>query len=117
MPSYDYQCPDCGEFTIHRPVADRNRPANCPGCLQPGTRVLSAPNLSLMPGTRRDAFARNEKSSHEPGVMNRHRCNSGCLCGSPKTAKSDVRKRKVNLGTAGIFETPLRRKRPWMLGH
>ena len=117
MPSYDYQCQDCGVFTLTRSLADRNQPANCPTCQQPALRVLSAPNLSLMPGARRDAFARNEKSSHEPGVQKRHRCGSGCGCGSPKNTQPDARKRKVNLGKAGVFETPSRRKRPWMLGN
>lgn len=116
MPLYDYECPDCGEFTLARSLADRNLEANCPDCNQLAARVLSAPNLSLMPGTRREAHARNERSRHEPRLMTRHRCGAGCGCGSPsKTTKTN--KRKVNLGKAGVFETTTKPKRPWMLGH
>lgn len=117
MPFYDYDCPGCGGFSLLRPLADRNQPARCPACQMPARRAMTAPNLSLLAAPVRSAHARNEKSRHEPGIQTRHRCGGGCGCGSPKTAKPDARKRKVNLGQAGVFEAPSRRKRPWMLGH
>src|SRR5258708_26956910 len=116
MPLYDYNCVDCGNFCLWRSVADRDLPASCPGCHLRSARLISAPNLTLMPPGRREAFARNEKSRHEPGVKTRHGCGSGCDCGS---ANNSIRKstRTVELGKTGSFEMPLKRKRPWMLGH
>lgn len=117
MPLYDYLCSSCGEFTLSRGMAERNLPAPCPECRQPAVRMILAPNLSLMPGHRRQAFARNEKSQHEPGTHTRHRCGSGCGCGTPAKAGKKKSNRKVDLGKAGQFEAPSARKRPWMLGH
>ena len=116
MPFYEYVCEECGEFSLSRSVATRDLPAPCPTCQARSVRIVSAPNLSLMPASRRNAFARNEKSRHEPGVKTRHRCGSGCGCGS---AKGNPRKstRIVDLGKVGKFETSIKRKRPWMLGH
>jgi putative FmdB family regulatory protein len=114
MPFYDYACDDCGNFSLLRNVTDRDLPAKCPVCLAKSPRVVSAPNLSLMPAGRRNAFARNEKSQHEPGVKTRHRCGTGCGCGSSSTKKTT---RTVDLGKVGKFEASRKQKRPWMLGH
>jgi putative FmdB family regulatory protein len=116
MPLYEYECSSCGEFTLSRGLAERNLPAPCPECDEPSVRVILAPNLSLMPGHRRQAFARNEKSQHEPGSLTRHRCGSRCGCGQPAKVGKQT-KRTVDLGKAGRFEAPSARKRPWMLGH
>lgn len=116
MAFYDYNCARCGEFSLWRKLDERNQPAECPHCHAAAERLISAPQLSLMPDGRRQAFARNEKSQHEPGVKKRHRCGSGCGCGS---SGSGTRKstRTVDLGKAGRFETSKKVKRPWMLGH
>jgi len=64
----------------------------------------------------RSAHVRNEKSAHEPGVRNKHRCGSGCGCGPGKsTGKKTTR--TVDLGKTGRFEATIKPKRPWMLGH
>ncbi|HLP78306.1 MAG TPA: zinc ribbon domain-containing protein [Candidatus Paceibacterota bacterium] len=116
MPFYDYECGECGTFSAWRSLADRNIPAQCPECQDKAQRLISAPNLSLMPSARRQAFARNEKSAHEPGVSKRHRCGSACGCGkSGSTSKKSTR--TVDLGKAGRFEASRKPKRPWMLGH
>jgi putative FmdB family regulatory protein len=116
MPYYDYHCVKCGPFALLRGMDQRDQLAHCPSCQTLAQREVTAPNLSLMPATRRQAFARNEKSQHEPGLQKRHRCGSGCGCGS---GKSTTRKttRTVDLGKAGRFEASLKKKRPWMLGH
>ena len=114
MPLYDFACPDCGEFTLARSLANRNSPANCPECHSLAIRVITAPQLSLMSSNRREAYARNEKSCHEPRSLTRHRCGTGCGCGKPSQRST---KRKVNLGKAGMFEASSKPKRPWMLGH
>lgn len=116
MPFYDYDCRACGSFSVLRTLEDRNLPARCPACQMLARRAMTAPSLSLMAASLRSAHARNEKSRHEPGVQKRHRCGSGCGCGSPKTSRNKPT-RTVDLGKAGRFESPLKKKRPWMLGH
>jgi putative FmdB family regulatory protein len=32
MPFYEYRCESCGDFELLRPMADRDKPAVCPGC-------------------------------------------------------------------------------------
>lgn len=116
VPFYDYDCKRCGEFSLMRTVSDRNTPAECPACGGSAQRLVSAPFLNVMPAGRRDAFARNEKSRHEPGVTNRHRCGAGCGCGLPG-AGTRASTRTVDVGKLGKLQTPRKRKRPWMLGH
>ncbi|MGA2244516.1 MAG: zinc ribbon domain-containing protein [Verrucomicrobiota bacterium] len=115
MALYDYVCEACGEFALWRKLAERNLPAECPTCQAPAERMISAPQLSLMPAARRIAFARNEKSREDPGVKTRHRCGTGCGCGSSKAHARDSTL-DVHLG-AGRFKAPKKIKRPWMLGH
>jgi putative FmdB family regulatory protein len=116
MALYDYQCAACGPFSLWRPLSERNFLASCPVCQEPARRVISAPNLSVMSPSQRLAHARNEKSRHEPGVTNRHRCGSGCGCGRGSPARKKAT-RTVDLGKAGRFEASKTSKRPWMLGH
>jgi putative FmdB family regulatory protein len=117
MAFYDYECAACGTFSVWRNLADRNLPALCPGCKETAERVITSPNLSLMPAPRRAAHARNEKSRHEPGVRTRHQCGSGCGCGSSATTARKKSTRTVDLGKVGRFEASKKIKRPWMLGH
>ena len=106
MPTYDYECPDCGGFDAFRSLARRNEPAECPACGARAPRVLmSAPRLSaIATGTRR-AIEANERAAHEPrasrdlaGGYGRLRIRSATVR-SPSGAKA--------------FPT----KRPWMISH
>jgi putative FmdB family regulatory protein len=45
MPTYDYECPDCGPFADVRPMAEFDLPQPCPDCTQPAPRLLTAPAL------------------------------------------------------------------------
>jgi putative FmdB family regulatory protein len=116
MAIYDYDCGACGSFSLWRSLEDRNLPARCPGCGAVARRLIAAPNLSLMSAPRRAAFARNEKSQHEPGIKTVHHCATGCGC-NPKQSPQAKSTRTVDLGKVGKFETSRRRNRPWMLGH
>ncbi|MGO8698271.1 MAG: FmdB family zinc ribbon protein [Limisphaerales bacterium] len=116
MPFYDYSCATCASFSLWRAVDDRNLAARCPECRKPAERILSAPNLSLMPAQLRQAHVRNEKSRHEPRVTNSHQCHSGCGGGSLKAARKKST-RTLDLGKVGRFEVSRTTKRPWMLGH
>ncbi len=108
MPLYNYECAECGPFVSLRELSDRNRPAFCPDCQRIGKRAITAPNLCLMPASRRKAHAVNERSRHEPRVRRGHQCSSGCGCAPKSEAKS---------GTMTQFKTAKANSRPWMLGH
>ena len=84
MPRYSYRCPQCGPFDLMRPMAESSAPGDCPGCGRPAAREISAPYFNLMSAARRRAHQINERSSAEPGVVNRtqleeHRHNSVAL--------------------------------------
>jgi len=67
---YEYDCPDCGDFTSLRPMAESALPCECPACGASSLRgILSAPGLSTMAGNTRTALARNEQSAHAPKTM------------------------------------------------
>lgn len=117
MPVYEYECRSCGTFPLTRSIEERDVPAECPECFGIARRQITAPNLSLMGASRRQAFQRNEKSQHEPGTLNRHRCGSGCGCGTGASATRKKPKRTIEVPKLGKFELSRKRQRPWMLGH
>ena len=45
MPTYDYECADCGPFTEIRPMAEFDQPQPCPDCGGAAPRLLTAPAL------------------------------------------------------------------------
>ena len=52
MPTYDYECPDCGGFEAIRSMSARNEPADCPHCGKAAPRVMVASfGLSYMEST------------------------------------------------------------------
>ena len=117
MPNYEFDCKDCGTFTLHRAVEERNESAQCPDCEAPAQRIISMPGLSLMAAPQRKAHARNEKSRHAPDVMQRHSCNSRCGCGKSNAGPGSKPKRTVEVPKLGKLLTGRKSQRPWMLGH
>jgi putative FmdB family regulatory protein len=97
MPLYDYECEQCGPFREFRSIEHRQVPVDCPGCGVLADRVLTAPQLSLMSSNNRIAETRNEKSAHEPDVVN--------MIGG-KAKPSHARGHKQHAP-----------HRPWMIGH
>ncbi|HEX4084677.1 MAG TPA: FmdB family zinc ribbon protein [Chthoniobacteraceae bacterium] len=106
MPTYDYECELCGEFSLVRSIAERDAPVQCSSCGLDSSRVFGAPNLSRLDPARAKAYAINERSRHEPRTSVRHRCGGGCGC---VTRKGKNKATKFQTGRAG--------SRPWMLGH
>ncbi len=104
MPIYSYQCVTHGEFVQLKTVSSRNDAAYCPDCNQLATRGITAPNLSVMSDTNRQAWQRNEKSMHEPKRVSRgHSC----------THDHDH-----SHATAQVpLKAAAKNTRPWMLGH
>ena len=116
MPTYHYDCPDCGGFDAFRPVTERNEPAPCPDCSQQSPRVwASAPRLALLASESRMARERNERAAHEPmrsrdyARLNKHP--SGCGCCSTHAGQRGATVRAPN--GAKAFPS----KRPWMISH
>ncbi len=117
MPTYDYDCPDCGGFDAFRSLAQRNEPVECPACGARSQRVLaSAPRLSAMAAGTRRAFETNERAAHEPrssrdgtGGYGRLRHPAGCGCCSSGIRSATVR------APSGAKTFPT--KRPWMISH
>ena len=117
MPLYDYQCPNCGVFTAARSINNRDQLTRCDVCGQSAIRLVTAPMLNLMAGPRRSAFARNEKSQHEPSAADRHACGTGCGCGSPRAGRKKTGPLTREAGKLGRLNASRTSKRPWMLGH
>lgn len=114
MPTYDYQCSDCGGFEARRGVSERDEPIACPDCSAASVRVMSAaPRLALMSDGTRRAIAVNERAANEPkrsGDYARLKHGSGCGC------CSTAGKRGATVtGANGNKAFPS--KRPWMISH
>ena len=108
MPTYEYACPACGEFTALRPMAQRQDPLACPDCGAPAVRVFAtAPAYTGLPAAVRQAHATNERSAHEPRQSSRH--GAGCSCCSGSGKSSAVRSADGNKSFPA--------KRPWMISH
>ena len=119
MPTYDYQCPQCGVFDAFRTMSQRNAPMACPACEAPAERVLvAAPRLSCVTAEVRNAHATNERARHAPkhsrdvgeGSYGRMRHPSGCGCCSNTSKKGAT-------VTAADGAKTFPSKRPWMIIH
>ena len=70
MPLYEFNCTTCGSFDVRCAVGAREG-ASCPRCATPATRVFTTPLLDRLASPLRGAFAREERSAHEPDVVRR----------------------------------------------
>ena len=114
MPTYDYECSDCGGFEHRRNINERDEPLACPDCSAASMRVMSAaPRLALMADGRRRAIATNERASNEPkrsGDYARLKHGAGCGCCSTAGKRGST-----VTGANGNKAFPS--KRPWMISH
>ena len=115
MPIYEYDCPNCGDFTALRPMAESALPCDCPECGAAGMRViLSAPALATMAGNTRRGIAINERSAHAPKTVDeykdsrRHPSGCGCCGPSKKVEPTKANPHALKGKSAG---------RPWMISH
>ncbi|MFW2589996.1 FmdB family zinc ribbon protein [Sagittula sp. SSi028] len=110
MPYYDYLCDACGPFTESAPMADFDKPCDCPACGTAAPRVLlQAPRFANMDAGRRTAFATNERSQHAPKSSRAHPPGCGCCSGTSKTASRTLHR------PDGSKSFPS--ARPWMISH
>jgi putative FmdB family regulatory protein len=68
MPTYDYECADCGPFSEIRPMAEYDRPQPCPDCRSLSPRLLTCAAIG---GGAADAAANSAPARTHPG---------GCAC-------------------------------------
>ena len=122
MPTYEYQCQECGPFESLRSIAQRNAPSACPGCGAHSERVvLTAPRLGCLSTAQRTAHATNERAQHLPirsadaaagaGTYGRLKHPNNCSCCSPASGK------KRNTVTAADGSKSFAGQRPWMISH
>jgi putative FmdB family regulatory protein len=69
MPLYEYRCSRHGVFERMTAMSQSSRPASCPRCDKPAPRILSSVRGAQMPATEVRARDRNERSKHEPKVV------------------------------------------------
>lgn len=72
MPLYDYACRRHGPFRDWRPMSQAEHAVGCPTCGKLSPRTVAMPFVSRLNPIVRTAHERNEKSAHEPRVMNRN---------------------------------------------
>lgn len=73
MPLYEFSCPACGPFELVRPMADAAAAAACPACGSEARRVLTPPHLTVLARPLRAALEWEERSAHEPDVVDEKR--------------------------------------------
>ena len=109
MPTYDYDCPSCGTFSLYRPMSEYDLAQNCPDCGTASNRVLvSVSAVAGMDAAKRVAMAVNERSAHAPrksAAGGSHGPGCGCCSGASR--------RKPTADGLKSFPT----SRPWMISH
>jgi putative FmdB family regulatory protein len=78
MPTYSYNCPDCGTFDAIRPMAMFQLPLPCPAC---GGEAARAPTIPAGLGSsHRRALRPSESNSQEQSRYQRWKHAIGCGC-------------------------------------
>jgi putative FmdB family regulatory protein len=71
MPLYEYECADHGVFEEAKSISRSTEDADCPTCYRSAPRIVSITALGRMDRTQVRAMERNERSRHEPQVVQR----------------------------------------------
>ena len=77
MPTYEYECGDCGPFTEVRPMAEFDRPQPCPDSAQPEPRLLTLPSIG---GNAREDAGAPPARAHV----------GGCACCAPRRLSAEA---------------------------
>ena len=112
MPTYEYQCGECGNgFAVRKSLEQRHSGDCCPACGEAAARVLiTPPALRALPEVQLRAHEINERSAHAPR-SSLDRVVHGAGCGCCGNATSTSAKRTPD----GKKSFPTRR--PWMISH
>jgi putative FmdB family regulatory protein len=110
MPMYEYWCDAHGGFSDMRPMAEYDKPGNCPDCGAAAPRVLlTPPRVLRMDAVVRHSHSTNEQAADSPKRLSTH--GPGCSCCSGGTKSS----RKALHRSDGSKSFPS--ARPWMISH
>jgi putative FmdB family regulatory protein len=71
VPTYGYDCTDCGAFDLVRPMAEAGAPAPCPGCSEPGRRLFGGPSLRSLDAMLTRALDASARTAEAPSVVDR----------------------------------------------
>jgi putative FmdB family regulatory protein len=69
MRLYGFECEMCGPFEEWRPHTESSSPSRCPVCQGSGRRLYTPPGLVRTPAHVRQARNLEEKSAHDPEVV------------------------------------------------
>ena len=112
MPTYDYACHRCGNFSALKRMAARDAPTACPACGSHASRVLiHAPSLAQLTPALRNAHGTNERASHEPKRTTTHGMSCSC-CSSVKLPGNNA-----NAHSHASTAPRAAAGRPWMISH
>ena len=78
MPTYTYECADCGPFSEMRPMAEFDRPQPCPDCGDAAPRLLT---LAAIGGGGQQA---------DPGATPARAHAGGCACCAPRRLSAEA---------------------------
>jgi putative FmdB family regulatory protein len=110
MPMYEYECRAHGVFEAMRSMHEAALPDRCPSCGRHAARILSAPRLAQMVRSEVVARDRNERSRHEPKLVQ-----------GPSAFGADTPKRGAATRAREPGQRPALRAspglRPWVLEH
>lgn len=78
MPTYQYECEDCGPFSEVRPMSEYDRPQPCPDCGQDAPRLLTVAAISG--GAQPSGAGATPTAAHA----------GGCGCCAPRNFSAEV---------------------------
>lgn len=79
MPTYEYECPDCGPFAENRPMAEYDQSQPCPDCRLMAPRLLTV--AAIGGGT----------SAADPAALPARAHAGGCgCCSAPRRFAADA---------------------------
>jgi putative FmdB family regulatory protein len=70
MPTYRYDCAQCGGFDLLRPMSEATEPPLCPGCREPARRVFGFRTAGFVEPRFRAAMDASARSADSPQVVN-----------------------------------------------
>ncbi|MGE0808182.1 MAG: zinc ribbon domain-containing protein [Burkholderiaceae bacterium] len=89
MPTYDYRCSDCGDFSVLRRLAERNEPCACPGCGKASPRQIHS--MPMLGGSASGSRGRSAADSGIGSSSSSAQHGGACGCCAPgKSSKSGL---------------------------
>ncbi|WP_170217448.1 FmdB family zinc ribbon protein [Mycolicibacterium chitae] len=87
MPTYSFDCHDCGSFKITCAMADVADQPACPSCAAPARRVFGSPHLSTFSAGQHRLASAADASAEHPVVTT----SIPAAAGPPRAPRRDPR--------------------------